>query len=42
MTEINELSLRRYQLLEAISQAANEIKVIDDRLDLLRLISLEV
>ena len=36
MTEINELFLRRFQLLEAISQAANEIKVIDDRLDSLR------
>ncbi len=42
MTEIDDLSLRRGQLLEVISQASDDIKIIDDRLRILRSISLEV
>lgn len=40
MTEIDDLSLRRGQLLEVISQASNDIKIIDDRLRILRSTSL--
>jgi hypothetical protein len=42
MTEIDDLSLRRGQLLEVISQASNDIKIIDDRLRILRSVSLEL
>jgi len=39
MTEIEDLLLRRGELLETISLASDEIKIIDDRLRFLHSIS---
>lgn len=41
MNEIDDLCIRRGQLLESISQASNEIKTIDNRLRFLRSVSLK-
>jgi hypothetical protein len=41
MTEIDDLSRQRGQLLEVISQASNDIKIIDDRLRILRSVLFE-